>query len=234
MPAVGHCINGAKDYGEIGVDCGIASGCGYCPAGSKAVGEPCDRSQDCATSVRGGCQGGVCTNRDGLAYDGPDAPDCVDVLNKGGTKSGLYQIRTTHGTSLEWCEQERGGGGWLLVLKVGKDAGSRYHYDGAGWPSSDCTGNECAVPTNNAELEDDARMYKSRYWSRKPFTRIGFALYSYTGFYEASISGTHQKVWDIMSGGTNKYQQPREWYWRLLGKSVGQDKPSCVDWQPNW
>ncbi len=53
------------------------------------------------------------------SQDNP-APSCLALLADGATKSGLYWLKPPKATAARqvWCEQEKNGGGWALVLHV--------------------------------------------------------------------------------------------------------------------
>ncbi|KAI6238366.1 hypothetical protein M3Y99_00698600 [Aphelenchoides fujianensis] len=48
-------------------------------------------------------------------FDAPLAKNCKEVLQRGGTRTGVYQIQTQSGVHSVLCDQDVNGGGWTVV-----------------------------------------------------------------------------------------------------------------------
>jgi hypothetical protein len=232
-----HCIDGIQNLGEIGVDCGKDSGCGFCEEGSLDVDDVCDRNADCnPKKAQGGCQPNgdgvkVCLDREGLPYSGADAGSCQEVLDQGGTENGLYLIKNGNfPDGLYWCEQNKANGGWMLHAKIPNKQDACWHYDGACWPSDDSSQlGRNRAPETRDEYTQPGWDHVSPAWNKQGFTQVMFALAAPEHFRVRNVGATN-KMWDIVNGQTNWKGPGRDFFWSWMKDAISS---TACNWQPH-
>eukprot|EP01043_Picozoa_sp_COSAG02_P061252 COSAG02_NODE_8192_length_2667_cov_3.421729_1_plen_854_part_10 len=133
---------------EFATECSVSTG-GTCDLDvDECASNPCQNGAECSDSTT---EHPPVLPPAGMSPGNP-AQSCEEIQSDGFyTKSGRFYVKVGLSTNRVWCDLERIGGGWTLLLKTAADS-STFEYDSPHW-STDTLLNEDDVTTDPTDAK---------------------------------------------------------------------------------